>query len=315
MSRATPLVVPWLLLAPATTLAEPDTVPTGEVGAVATRVLEVGPWSTDLLDPSGLTRFHIVSRGTFSDGDGVFTSATSMSYEARAHVGVAEGFAIGAVLPVGHVSRPGAASSGFLGNLALGATFGGTLSTRPGLTIRLGGGLDTYLPTTPEAAEGTIGLARSTVAAIRSSEPQLYVPELFSVRGRAHVDVTAGMFTGELELGLVPGGTVGRGGVFVLLASASARGSARVTPAVEPFLEIGASRQLAGDGEIAPPLLITPGVRFHIADAFDPSIFLSLNFVEASALVVGLDLATVIRPTLGGTSRREQDPDDFLGDF
>src|SRR5215813_4384153 len=55
--------------------------------------------STELVDPTGLSRFHLVTRATFTDGSKVFSSNTVWSFEARAHIRVIEGLALHAVLP------------------------------------------------------------------------------------------------------------------------------------------------------------------------------------------------------------------------
>jgi len=79
-------------------------------------------------------------------------------------------------------------------------------------------------------------------------------------------------------------------------------------PSFEPYLEVGAATQLFGDGEIRPPLMITPGVRLHLADIFDPALFISINPIVAPAVIFGVDLATIIRPT------RYFRPEPELGD-
>jgi hypothetical protein len=153
---------------------------------------------------------------------------------------------------------------------------------------------------------------------MRAAEPQLYVPQLLSFRGRGHVDLYLEPLFLGLDLGLVPGLTVGSGpgaeSGFVLLFSAAARVSVDLGPVFEPFLEVAATTEVAGIGQIAPPFMVTPGLRFHIADFLDPAVFASFNFVAGNAVILGIDLAAVIR---GGTrqqrssERRERDSVDF----
>ncbi len=274
------------------------------------RVEPVRAWSAELLDPAGLTRFHLTTRATFSDGDSVFSDSSAAAYEARAFFRFTPGISASIVAPVG-VRTADAGNHAAFGNVGLGFIIGGILSEGPGKLFRLAGGFDAYLPTATLADDGGVAQRYSAVPAIRSYEPMLYVPKLFSMRVRGHVDVTIESFTAELELGLVPGFDLRDEGGALLLFSAAVRGSFQLG-AVEPFLEIANTRQIAGDGAISPPLLITPGVRFHIADIFDPAIFFSLNFEEPAAVIFGLDLATVLRPQSKAKRQEKADHDDFL---
>lgn len=259
----------------------------------------------DRIDPFGISHFHLVTRSMFKDG-------SAWSAEGRVRVRLTDGVAISAVLPVGvRAGAPGTETQTFVGNIALGMSVGGLLSEGPGPQFDAAGGLDVYFPTAPGSDDPTILIARSTVAAIRSSEPQLYVPRLFSARARGHFGMTIDRFNAQLELGLVPGGTVERGGVFVMLASVAFRTSVHLG-AIEPFLEADCTPQIAGKGEIAPPLWLTPGLRFHLADSFQPALFASLNFVEPSAVVIGLDLAGLFRPSKVTAREERDDHDDFL---
>jgi hypothetical protein len=275
--------------------------------------IEATSWSNDLVDPAGFTRFHLTTRATFSNGESVFTSASSWSYEGRAHVRLTEGIAISGVLPIGaSVGTGGESSTAFLGNIALGLNMGGTLSDGPGTRIRAGGSFDVYAPTAPPSDELETELARSAVAAIRAYEPQLYVPRLLSFRLRGHADASAGILNADLELGLIPAVTIGEDQGFLMLISAAARMSAKLGPVVEPYVEVTGSTQLAGDGEIAPPVLLTPGLRLHLADSFDPAVFVSINFVESSAVVFGIDLAGAIRPTYASEREGRSGAEEFI---
>ncbi len=256
---------------------------------------KLGAWSTDLLDPDGLTRFHLTTRGLFSDGAQAISGSMAWSYEARAHIRLTKGIALSGVVPISHSIPEFERTRIVFGNVGIGGVFGRQLSTDP-LAIRLGGSLDLYFPTSPKPEVGTI--ARDTlVTAFRAYEPQLYVPRLFSARIRAHADFTIEPLTLEGELSLIPGATIGPTAQFVMLFSAAGRVSARLGSVFEPYLEAACAPQIAGAGEIAPPLLITPGLRLHIADSFDPAVFVSFNFVATSAVIFGVDLAAVVRPS------------------
>ena len=282
-----------------------------EVGWVKPEQEVVGPWATDLLDPRGYTRYGVTTRATFSDGRAPFSGAMAWAMEGHLQLGLTEGWAISGVLPFGLVHRPGAPTEAFIGNIGVAVSAGGIAHDGASWVVRWAAGLDVTAPTAGQPADERVVAVRSTVAAIRGTAPHLFVPRLFSVYARGHVDATYDVFTGDLELGLLPGGTVGEGGAIVLLGAAVGRVSARVTETLEPYLEAGVMSQLAGAGELAPPLWVTPGLRLHIAEAFDPAIFVSFNFVAASAVVIGVDLAALSRPKRGGAVVPDQ-PKEFL---
>ncbi|MCB9650305.1 MAG: hypothetical protein H6730_27525 [Deltaproteobacteria bacterium] len=283
--------------------------PAGEVGWVKAKQEPVAPWATGFLDPKAYTRYGLVSRSTFSDGTSAFSDALAWALEGHLQVRLTEGWAITAVVPFGLV-RQGGATEAFLGNVGVGVSAGGLALQGEAWTLRWAAGLDVTAPTVGKPANEGAMIQRSTAAAIRGTAPYLYVPRLMTAVARGHLDATHDWFTAELELGLAPAGVVGTGGGFVFLGQAQGRVSARLGAVAEPYLEAGVMRQLAGAGSIAPPLWITPGVRLHIADAFDPAIFVSFNFEEASAVVIGLELTALHRPTKG-TVTPEQ-PREFL---
>ncbi len=266
---------------------------------------KVRPWATDFVDPAGLTRFHLVTRTAFT------SAVNAWSYEARGHIRLTRGVALTAVLPVGLTAgRENVDAYGFVGNIALGLTVGGALLEGPGPYLRMAGGFDVYAPSSP-VDEATYG-ERSTVAALRAYEPQLYLSRTLSFRGRVLVELDLEPVTFAAELGLVPALAIGgdRDG-FGLLMSGAGRVAARLGTVFEPYLEVGATTQIAGDGEIAPPLVLTPGFRLHLAEAFSPALFVSVNFVVPEAVIIGLDLAAVVRP---GPERktRARERDNFF---
>lgn len=271
--------------------------------------------SSELLDPLALTRFHLVTRANFFDyanSEAFERKVSTWSFEARANIHITRNLALSAVAPFGlFTPGPGRENKFFFGNLSLGVAGGGKVySTGPDLSIMLGGGLDIYAPTAPEtepddllpiAAGIGIATPQTLVASMRAYEPQLYLPDLMSFRARILGRVRASIFTGELELGLVPGFTVASQADFVMFFGVGARAAVQATPNVEPYLEMGVTTQVAGPGDLSPPFLLTPGVRFHIG-AFDPAIFVSFNFKEASSIIFGIDIASALRPTARGTN-------------
>jgi hypothetical protein len=266
--------------------------------------------SSELLDPEVVSRFHLVTRVTFGDGSSPFSSSSIWSYEARGHLRILDWLAAEAVIPIGFYNPEGDTSSGFIGNVSAGASAGFPLALGSS-ELRVGAGLDFYLPTA-RTGDREVALGEAFGAAIRSYEPQLYIPSLFSVRARGTAQIEFDKLQLAVELGLIPAVTTRGDSDFLFLVSAAARASYDATPMIAPFLELGAARQIAGPGEIAPPFLVTPGVRFHVAELFDPAIFLSFNFVEPSAFLIGVDLATIARHTASESEENELgDPGDL----
>lgn len=284
-------VIPLLLVAQTDLAARVEAPPPPPVPA----------WATELLDPAGLTRFNIVTRATFADRDGPFSSSSAWSSELRAQVRARPGLAVSAALPLGVTNGYEAATRLVVGNLALGGSLGGTLLHSPELDLRLGGSLDVYLPTAPSS--DTTRDALVFFAALRGYEVQLYLPRTLSFRGRLHVDATLGLINVGAELGLVPAISLVRGDQGLVMLFGGALRAAVGLGTVEPYLEVSGSTELGGVGQVTPPLVVTPGVRLHLWDVFDPAIFLSFNFVAPSALVFGLDLASVLRPSLEARDR------------
>lgn len=268
--------------------------------------------STDLIDSQGYTRLHVTTRAMFSDGQSVFSESSAWAFEAALRIRIFEGLAISAVLPIG-LTIPGGelSGSGFIGNVALGSTFAAAVLKQNDLELRLGGGLDVYLPSSPDS-QGLDLAGNALVASMRAYEPQLYLPQTFSLRARFVAELRFAPFSAQVELGLVPAFALGRADATLLLFSGAGRVAAMFGEVWEPFIELAAAPQIAGGGEVLPPLMLTPGVRVHIADAFDPALFVSINFIETSALIIGLDLATLFRPSVEKVDPREREVRKFL---
>lgn len=275
--------------------------------------------AVELMEPLGTTRGQLLTRGLFSDGDAVFTSETAWTAEGRFHFALTPNFGLTGALPFGFVSRA-ARKRVFIGNVMVGGA-GGThidlvdpVSSPTPIRLRLGGGIEAYLPTAPSSNATTLA-GVSLAAAMRGYEPQLFVPDLFSGRVRGQLSLSVGDLTAQAELSLVSGATIRGKTEGVFLIGGAMRASYLVTPLVEPFLELAGTTQVAGTGQIRPPFMITPGVRLHITPNFSPAVFLSANFVAAKALMFGIDLAAMAT-NLPSPKRRAvaDEPDDFLGD-
>jgi hypothetical protein len=263
--------------------------------------------SSELLDSKGLNQFHLATRVTFADSDSAFSSSFIWAYEARTQVRIIDGLAVHAIAPFGLFKR-GEGTEAYFGNLTLGLGGGGEV-LGGAVSLRLGGGIDGHLPTSSggDSPEGA-----SALAAIRAYEPQLFVPKLGAVRGRGSVELAVGDFRAQAEISIIPAFTTKKTEVLFLIGGALR--ASYMLGAVEPFLELGGATQVAGPGDIAPPFLLTPGVRFHVADLFDPAIFVSFNFVEGSAVIFGVDLALAFRPSNKKKSS-ERDILDSRDDF
>lgn len=273
----------------------------------------------ELSEPVGTSRVQIVSRGTFSDGASVFSSQAAWTAEGRFHLSLVEELGITGVLPMGVVAPGVGETRVFIGNVGLGVAGGGSIdlvdpvSSDTPIRLRLGGGIDAYFPSAPTGNDTTVA-AESLVAALRAYEPQLYVPGLLAFRARGQASFSFGNLTTQVEVNLVPGALVKDRGDAVFLVGAALRAAYEATPTLEPFLEMGATTQVAGAGQIRPPFMITPGVRLHLSPYFSPAFFMSVNFVAAEALMFGIDLAAAM-PNRSVQEKRIQadDPEDFLG--
>lgn len=250
-------------------------------------------WSNELLDPAGLSRANVVTRAMFSDGTSVFSGASAWSLELQMSLRIVDGIAVSATLPLGvRVLEAPGTSQAFLGNIGLGFSAGAPVSLGPDVQLRFGGGLELFLPTSSEQND----TGWSAVAAMRAYTPQLHIPQLLSARLRGHVDLTFDVFRAEVEVGVSPGGTLGWEELMVLFSGAG-RVSVQTSEALEAFLEVGATTQLAGDGEIATPFLLSPGVRLHVTELFQPALFASFNFIDPAAIIFGVDLGGALSPS------------------
>lgn len=262
-------------------------------------------WSSEFLDSRASTRLHLTTRFSLSDGHRVFGGGSAWSFELFGTLGVAEGVGLSARVPLG-VRQPSSDEPvrAFMGNLSLGTSLGHPVELDEDIDLLFAAGLDAYLPTLGEQSPGAQARAAASVAVIRAHEPQLYIPQFLGARIRAQAGISLPGVELQLELGLVPGVTVRQDSDAVLLSSVAARVNGRLGDTVEPFVELGASFQIAGAGDVSPPVMLTPGVRLHITDFFDPAVFASINFVESAVLVFGVDIGGALRTEEPKTRQR-----------
>jgi hypothetical protein len=296
-------------------------LPTRSFGQAAEIAVDVAPpipnISSELLDPQGLSRFHLVSRAVFSDDTSFTTDVEVWSWEARANIRIAPGLSLAANLPFGLlVPGTGQQNQFFFGNFSVGVAGGGNvlIGGPDDVSIAVGGALDIYAPTAPEPERedlSALGAAQARVASMRAYEPQLYLSNQMSFRARGLGRLRAQILTAELELGFIPTFTLDSQSEFGMLFGVAARIAVLPIRAIEPYVEVSGTVKITGDSELKPPYLVTPGVRFHIADTLDPAIFVSFNFVHSSAIIFGIDLAGALRPSVRGGG----DMEDFFDGF
>lgn len=256
----------------------------------------IGPLSSELLDGAALTRVDLVARGLLGT-TAASEGASAWTLDARVAMRLAEGWAARVVLPIG-VSSPSAGDARvLLGNVSLGGLFVATLHADDALRVRLATALDVYFPTSdePDALRPAWDQA---VPGMRGYEPQAFLPQVFGGRARVGADLTFGALTTALEVGLSPLGAGLDKPKALLLGSVGARVGARLGM-FEPYAEVALTGALAGPGDVAPPLFVTPGVRVYVADAFAPAFFVSIS-PTTPAFVFGLDLSVPVRPPSSG---------------
>ncbi len=256
----------------------------------------LGPLSSELLDGAAVTRIDLVARGLLGT-TAASEGASAWTLDARVAMRVAEGWAARVVVPVG-VSSPSAGDARvLLGNVSLGGQFVTTLFADDAVRVRGAAALDLYLPTSAEP--DTLRPAwDQAVPGMRGYEPQAFLPQVFGGRGRVGADVTIGALTTALEVGLSPLGAGFDRPQALLLGTVGARVGARLG-IFEPYAEVALTGALAGPGDVAPPVFVTPGVRAYVAEAFAPAFFVSIS-PATSAFVFGLELSVPVRPPTSG---------------
>ncbi len=317
MTNRTLLIGLFLALPPSHSFAQAELLQLDE--QEQHRVKSPSNISAEFLDPAGRSRFHLVTRMTFDDGDKLFSSSSAWAFEAKVAIQVTEGFAITGVLPFGLEAANQSPNNFFIGNIRLGVA-GGTyfsLNAKPGQTdgprLGVGGAIDVYLPTTPGFDGDDCGLRpfcdpTLILRLMRAYEPELYIPEAMAFKARAHVDLQLGIFTAAAELGFAPAFTVTNNSQFIGILNVGGRVSVRALPSVEPFASIASSVEaIADEGEdLGLPALLTTGVRFHFS-SLSPAIFAIFN-LDQSHVSFGIDIAGAIPEFTRGHNK------DFLND-
>lgn len=283
--------------------------------------------SLDALDVTGRSRFHLTARMTFDDGTDTFSKSTRAAFELLTALRLTDGLAVVALLPFATEAPNPGPNEFYIGNFRVGVHGGKEIAlpgdptdrNRPHLFI--GAGLDVYAPTAPTVTRFSnrlVDRAFAPIAAIRSYEPELYIPKLMTFRPRVQGDFRVNMFAAQLELGLAPGFIADRESRFMMFFHWLLRIAVQPTRWIEPFLELGSTPQIAGvDVDIAgipfpvdytTPVLLTLGARGHFGPV-SPALFVGLDLANGTP-IFGIDLAGLVTSNERGVVRGE-DPFDF----
>lgn len=282
--------------------------------------------TTEFLDPSAHTSFHLTPRFTFSDEDEKISDNAIWSFEAKATIRVADGVSLGFVLPFGLDAPNPGKDQFFIGNIRAGVLGGHVINfdeTRvadpAAPRLGLGGGFDVYIPSARayEADDcGVLGIRPfcNPVLFVRNTrgyEPQLYMERVVSFRARGHAEFSYSILNAQLELGLSPGVTTKDRADFLMLFSWGVRVGVRPIDAIEPYIEVTDSLRIAGEAlrgdALDGPIQLTVGLRGHFG--IDPALFVSFD-LDNGGILFGVDLAAAFR-TESRTTKEIRDPLDF----
>lgn len=291
--------------------------------------------STELVNLSGLSRFHLTTRVTPGVPDDAVSNDLRWSFVPEAHIRIREGLTFDARIPFGFFAPSPGENNFVFGNLSLGVSGGGHVFLREpspdhiSPRLGIGGAFEILAPTA-----ATSGSSRC-VPALDVCEPvgtlrglQAYSPEMFTedamfFRARAHLELIVSVFTAELELALSPGFTIVDDPDFLMVLGWAGRVSVKAGPYVEPYVELTNARHVAGENQVvrlnpdrtvdviegldlSTSVQITIGLRGHFK-AFDPALFVTID-ANDGLFIFGLDLAGALRPS----PKRRQDADDFF---
>lgn len=251
----------------------------------------------DLIDPAASSRFEVATRSLIGDAQSLPGEGSAHMLELSAYFEVAPTLAITARAPVAYVSSGLVGSDeGVIGNLSGGLLKSGhsRVSEDTEAYLRFAGGLDIYLPTAP--GDKGPSEAPSLLAALRAGAPQNYLPSFLAARGRFHLGYLEGPLMLSSELHLTQGFFTGDSAPAITILTGIGQFAYDASDSVSLSLRASASRQIIGDGTVAPPVQITPGVRFMTSRNSALGVFCSLNFEQATAVIIGLDFGVVVFP-------------------
>ncbi len=305
MRAKTPLLLALVVAGPARAQEAPSYVERALAGRNPPTSL-----SSELLDPTGRTRFHVTAQASFiEDGETFGDAGSSWAFEPFGAVRLAEGITVGGSLPFGVFSRPGTTEA-VLGNLRLAGSAGASIpidsadTSLEGLRLHLAGGLDLHFPTHSEPGEAcndqrSLCPGSALIAGLRAYDPVAFRPHTTAARVRAQVGINWRGLRLATEGAVIPGVQVSgpdEGTAFLEFAWA-VRASAVIEQLVEPFAELLSSgTSLVPDQSALQRRHLALGVRLHFVE-LRPAVQVTID-LEQGAAFFGIDIATVLRPVL-----------------
>lgn len=277
--------------------------------------------SVSFMDPQIRNRTHLTTRSLIRTAVPGADWDMNWNVEIRATGQVTEHFGLSGVIPFGFQIPQGQDAIPYFGNIRLGGEFGWTFDfedltladDRPVTQLGLGFAFDIYAPTSTSECGPIQSLCTGLALAqlFNPFEPELYVQQTMLFRNRAHVDFRFDRLKAEFEFGISPGFTVREPIQETVLATVAGRISVIPIQWLELYSKLGSAFRLTGPFVGDSPAVLTAAARFHIVSAsFDPAIFTSVD-LDMGNVIVGIDLAGVIRNRPGRRSNRERARDSF----
>lgn len=272
--------------------------------------------SPDFVDPSGRSRFHLVTRHMPSTDDALWT------FEASGAFRVTKGAAVTFAVPLGWDRPSGSAGRSdqfFIGNVRAGFAGGGRMRVGawdgvgpPALVY--GGGIDLLVPTRPKFAVGAndpacrvnaiLCDAAGRIATMRPLAMGSYLAGATGAHAKGQIGFDISRFGVRGELGVLPAIALSDGNDAYLWLTWAARLRAVPLDWLEVFAEIGGTTRLVEGSPPRypePPIIVTPGLRFHLGSV-SPALFAGF-VVSGDApgdFVFGVDLAGIASRTTRG---------------
>lgn len=279
--------------------------------------------TTDLLEPSLRSRFHVAFRIGGAGPEDSFDGPVTWTVVPKGWVALIPGFAVGAAVPLGFSQQAGE-DDFFLGNLRVSAAGGGSIALSTanggdlGPRLHLAAALDLYAPSLTPPSDGCDRLSvcpgPGRARRLHGSELELFLPDALLARPRVHVAFSIRGFRLSSELSLSAGAYVGGNweGEGLATFGVTGRASYDIVGRVEPFVEIASQISVLHPENPVPlpgrydpndnPALLTFGARVYAAE-LAPALFASVD-VDRGVVFFGVDLAGVLR---SAGQRRETD--------
>ncbi len=279
--------------------------------------------SASFLDTRIRSRTHVTSRNLIVTEPLGSDWLLNSTVDLKAAGQLTENVGLTGTIPFGFLGREGQNVEPFFGNLKFGVETGWlfdleqiTQPDRPVSQIGLGFSVDAYFPTSTDCLDRPFCQALTIAQNFHPFEPELYVQNAMLFRTRLHGDFRYDVVQGEVEVALSPGFAfdLPEDGA-VLLVSWAARLSTQPIPELELYSEVASSFTVVSPevfySDVDSPAMLTLAARLHLPKfSFDPALFTSIDLDDATVLV-GLDLAGLIRNRPSRRARRAMEDMDF----